>query len=200
MTERTNLVEREKLKQQLASGEYKASIDTILESVGWILQKLTRRTKPPTSWINALVIALLVSFIAYVSSLLTGGVSRYGYRTIIFGGVLIFLSLIIAKVAFDRTFAILHEKLLDGLESNIGLAGLQSWLAAVGDIKRPALVGLFVYVANVAFIVPDPMGNPVELIIMGGILFIWTGFVLYYTYLFVLLPLRLSRCQFKLHA
>jgi hypothetical protein len=29
---------------------------------------------------------------------------------------------------------------------------------------------------------------------------IWTGFMIYYMYLFVVLPLRLSHCQFKLHA
>jgi hypothetical protein len=59
---------------------------------------------------------------------------------------------------------------------------------------------LFTYAANVAYVVPDPMENPVELVVMGGVLFLWTGFVLYYTFLFMVLPLRLSRCQFKLHA
>jgi hypothetical protein len=201
MTEDNNLTEgREELKRRLAAGEYKSSIDVILESVGRILQELTRRTKPPASWLSALAIALLISSIAYLSSLLTGGVSRYGYRTIAFGGALIFLSLVIAKSAFGRTFATLQGKLLDGLESNAGLTGLYDWLAAAGDMKRPALIGLFTYAANVAFVIPDPMENPVDLAVMGGVLFLWTGFVLYYTFLFVALPLRLSRCQFKLHA
>jgi hypothetical protein len=201
MIEDANLAEgREQLKRQLAAGEYKSSIDAILESVGRILQKLTRRTKPPVFWISALAIALLISLIAYLSSLLTGGVSRYGYRTIAFGGVLIFLSLVIARSAFGRTFATLQDKLLDGLESSAGLSGLHDWLAATGDVKRPALIGLFIYAANVAYVIPNPMENPVELVVMGGVLFLWTGFVLYYTFLFMVLPLRLSRCQFKLHA
>ena len=60
MTEGTNLMDgREELKRQLAAGEYKPSIDVILEAVGRILQNLTRRTKPPGPWINALTIALL---------------------------------------------------------------------------------------------------------------------------------------------
>ncbi len=202
MTEGTNLTEgREELKRQLAAGEHKSSIDVILESVGRILQKLTRRTKPPASWISALAIALLISLIAYLSSLLTGGVSRYGYRTIASGGALIFSNLIIAKSAFGRTFATLQDKLLDGLESSAGLTGLHDWLAAVRDVKRPALIGLFIYAAYVvAYVLPDPTEGPVDLAVVGGVMLLWTGFMLYYMFLFVVLPLRLSRCQFKLHA
>jgi Arc/MetJ-type ribon-helix-helix transcriptional regulator len=48
MSEGANLADgREELKRQLAAGEYASSIDVILEGVGRILQKLTRRTKPP---------------------------------------------------------------------------------------------------------------------------------------------------------
>ena len=200
MVEGANLTEhREELKRQLAAGEYKSSVDVILGPVGWILQKLTRREKPTASWISALVIALLVSLIAYVSSLLTGDVSRYGYRTIAFGGVLIFSNLIIAKSAFDRTFATLQDKLLDGLESSAGLPGVHSWLAAARDMKRPALLGLLIYVANVAFVLRDPIENSADTIVVGGVMLFWTGFMVYYMFLFVVLPLRLSRCQFKLH-
>jgi hypothetical protein len=167
--------------------------------VGWILQKLTRRKKPTASWISALVIALLVSLIAYVSSLFAGGVSRYGYRTIAFGGVLIFADLIIAKSAFDRTFATLQEKLLDGLESSAGLTGLDRWLAAAGDIKRPALLGLLIWMTNVVFLLPEPSEQPVDTIVVGVVMFLWTGFMVYYMFLFAVLPLRLSRCRFKLH-
>jgi len=87
MSEGTNPTDgREELKRQLAAGEYKSSIDVILEVVGRILQKLTRRTKPPAPWISALTISLLISLIAVLSSLLTGGMSRHGFRTIALGG------------------------------------------------------------------------------------------------------------------
>jgi hypothetical protein len=191
---------REELKRQLAAGEYKSSIDVILESVGRILRKLTRRTKSPASWISALAIALLISLIAYLSSLLTGGLPRHGYRTIAFGGALIFLNLVLANSAFGRTFTILEDKLLDGLESSAGLSELRNWLAAVGDIKRPALIGLFIYAASVAFILPDPMENPAYMVVVGGVMLLWTGFLIYYMFQFMVLPLRLGRCQFKLHA
>lgn len=202
MIEDTNLTHaREELKRQLVDGEYKSSIEEILETVGRFLQKLTRQAKPPASWISAFAIALLISLIAYVSSLLTGDLSRYGYRTIASGGALIFLNMVIAIYTFRRTFATLQDKVLDGLESSVGLTGLTDWLAAVGDLRRPALVGLFVYAAYVvAFVLPDPAEVPVDLIVVGAVMLFWTGFLIYYMYLFVVLPLRLSHCHFKLHA
>ena len=202
MSEGTNLADgREELKRQLATGEYKSSIDVILEVVGRILQKLTRRTKPPAPWISALTIALLISLIAYLGSLLTGALSRDAYLTIALGGALIFLNLIIARSTFRQTFSTIQGKLLDGLESSAGLTGLYAWLKAAGVMKWPALLGLSVYVLYVAFLVPDPIENPlpVSTIVVGGVMLIWTGFMLYYMLLFVILPLRLSRCQFKLH-
>ena len=202
MSEGTNLTDgREELKRQLAAGEYKSSIDVILEAVGRILQKLTRRTKPLAPWIAALAIALSVSLIAYLGSLLTGALSRDAYLTIVLGGSLIFLNLVIARSTFRRTFGTIQSRLLDGLESSAGLTGLHAWLIAARVIKWPALLGLSVYVLYVAFLVPDPTKTPlrVSTIVVGGIMLVWTGFLLYYMFLFVLLPLRLSRCRFKLH-
>ena len=201
MSKGANLTDgREELKRQLAAGEYKSSIDVILGAIGRILQKLTRRTKPLPPWISALTIALLISLIATLSALFAGGVSPDGPRTIALGGTLIFLNLLIAKSIFDRTFATLRDKLLDGLASSAGLTGLAGWLAAVGDLKRPALIGLFIYAASVVFILPEPLKTPVEAIVVGVVMFLWTGFLFYYMFLFAVLPLRLSRCPFKLHA
>ena len=61
---------------------------------------------------------------------------------------------------------------------------------------------LCVYAAYVVFILPNPIETPgpVETAIVGGVMLLWTGLLLYYMYLFVLLPLRLADCQFKLHA
>jgi hypothetical protein len=199
-TEGTNRAgSREELKGKLAAGEYKSSVEVILDSFGRLLQRLTRRKVPPAAWISALVIALLVALIAYLSALFTGGLGRYGYRTIAFGAGLLFLNLIIAKSTFDRAFATLQDRLLNGLESGAGLSGLYDWLSAAADIKRPVLVGLLVWVASVFLVVPDPVGTPVETIVLGVVMFFWTGFMFYYMYLFALLPLRLSRCQFKLY-
>ncbi|MFC2023575.1 hypothetical protein ACFLT5_02430 [Chloroflexota bacterium] len=202
MAKATNLTEgREELKQRLADGEYRSSVDVILDTVGRILQKLTRRPRPPAFWISALAIALLVSLVAFLASLLTDALSRDAYLTIILGGTLIFLNLVIARSTFRRTFDTLQKKLLDGLESNAGLTGLHAWLRGAADIKWPVLLGLFTYVLYVAFILPDPIAapSPIETIIVGGFMLWWTGFLIYYMFLFVLLPLRLGRCQFKLH-
>jgi hypothetical protein len=203
MTGEISLIEaREELKRQIADGTYKSSVDVILGAVGRILQKLTRRPEPPAFWISALAIALLVSLVAGVSSFLAGGWSRDAFQTIALGGVLVFLNLVIARSAFRRTFDTIRDRLLDGLESSAGLTGLHAWLASAGELKWPALLGLVIYVLFVAFILPNPMEDPspVETIVVGGVMLLWTGFLMYYMLLFVILPLRLGRCQFKLHA
>jgi hypothetical protein len=202
MTAEASLTEaREELKRQLADGEAKSSVDLILDVAGRILQKLTRRSKPPAFWISALSVALLVSLIASLGSLLTGALSRDAYPTIALGAALIFLNLVLARSTFRRAFDTIRDKLLDGTESSAGLAGLRAWLIASGEVKWPALLGLAIYVLYIAFILPNPIEDPspAETIVMGGVMLMWTGFLLYYMFLFVLLPLRLSRCQFKLH-
>ncbi len=190
------------IKRQLADGTYKSSIDVILGPVGRVLQKLTRRPKPPASWISALVIALLVSSIACLGSLLASGLSRDAIQTIALGGTLIFLNLVLARSTFQRAFDTIRDKLLDGLESSDGLTGVHAWLASAGVLKWPALLGLCIYALFVGFILPNPIDNPspVETVVMGGVMLLWTGFLLWYMLLFAVLPLRLSRCQFKLHA
>jgi hypothetical protein len=192
--------EREELKRLLAAGAYRSSIDAILGSVGRALQKVMRRTEPPPAWVGALGIAAVISLIAYSISLATGGMSRRGYRTLALGGALIFLDLVLAKLTFAGTFSTLHDKLLDGLESGAGLAGLRDWMTMVRGLGRPVLIGLVIYAAYVVFLVPDPTGSPVVDIVIGGVMLLWTGFIVYYMYLYVVLALRLSRCHFRLHA
>jgi hypothetical protein len=203
MTRETDLAEaREELKRQLTDGTHKSSIDVILASVGRVLQRLTRRPNPPAPWASALAIALLVSLVAGAASLLAGGWSRDAFETIALGGVLIFLNLVIARSTFRRAFDTLRDKLLDGLESGAGLTGLRAWLVSSGRLRWPALLGLVIYALFAAFILPNPVENPspVETIIVGAVMLLWTGFLMYYMLLFVILPLRLGRCEFKLHA
>ena len=71
----------------------------------------------------------------------------------------------------------------------------------MGDLRRPALIGLLIYAAYVAYIIPDPIETPgpVYIAVVGGVMLLWTGFLMYYMFLYVVLPLRLSRCQFRLY-
>jgi hypothetical protein len=201
MLENTNLAEgREELKRRLTAGDFKSSVDVILESVGRWVQRLTGRKELPAPWVSALATALLLALVAYVSSRLTGGMSRDGYRTIALGATLLFSDLVIAKSAFDRAFATLRDKLLDGLESGQGLRGIGDWLAAAGDATKPAVIGAAIYAAYVAFLVPAPLESSAETVVVGGAGLLWTGFMIYYMFLFAVLAVRLSRCQFKLHA
>ena len=94
MIAETSLTEsRDELKQQLTEGEYKSSIDVILDAMGRILQKLTRRSNLPTYWQSAIAITILFSMIGYLSSILAGGVSPELNRTIVFAGAMFFLNL-----------------------------------------------------------------------------------------------------------
>ena len=104
----------------------------------------------------------------------------------------------ITKSIFDRAFATLQDKLLDALESSAGMTSLHGWLVAAGDIKRPLLIGLFFAAAAIVFSIA--LSYTIEgTLFIGEILLVWSGFVIYAMLLFVVLPIRLSRCQFNLH-
>ena len=196
-------IEWEQLRGQLQAGEYKSSADLILDSIGTLIQKISRRTKPPASWVSAVTIALLIALIAYLSALFTGEMSEDGLQTILYGAGLIFVNLIIAKEAFRRTFKSFHEKLFRNLKSNQGIKGLVGWLEETGNLWRPALLGLIIYITYIAFLLPDPTKMPIDVVVIeaviGGVLLIWSGFIIYYMCLFVVLPLRLSQCNIQLH-
>jgi len=199
LTAETNLMEtRFELKQELTEGEYKSSIDVILDAMARVLQKLTRRSNLPAYWQSAIAITIGISMIGYLSSILAGGVSPNVNRAMIFAGVMFFLNLVITKSVFDRAFATLQDKLLDALESNAGLSGIHGWLVAAGDIKRPLLIGLLFVAATIVFSLA--YSYTIEgTVIIGQLSLLWSGFIIYAMLLFVVLPLRLSRCQFKLH-
>jgi hypothetical protein len=196
-------VERERLIEQIRTGEYKSSIELILDSIGSILQKLFRIDKPPLPWVSAIAIALSISLIAYLSSLLVDDRTKGGYLTIVFGSGLIFANLVIAKLAFQRTYKSLAEKLLINLETDQGIRSVAGWLKSAGNFRWPILIGLIIHVTYIAFILPGPTSTPLDIVIIeaviGGVLLFWTGFTIYYMCLFVVLPLRLSRCQLHLH-
>ena len=196
-------IEREQLIEQLRAGKYKSSIDLILDSIGSIIQKLFRRDNPPLPWVNAITIAVSISLIAYLSSLLADDNTEGAYLTIVFGSGLIFVNLIIAELAFRRTNKSLAEKLLGNLETNQGIRSVAGWLKSAGNFRWPTLIGFIIYITYIAFILPGPTSTPSDILIIeaviGGVLLFLSGFIIYYMCLFVILPLRLSRCQIRLH-
>jgi hypothetical protein len=202
MTEDSNLTKAWDLKQQLEESEFRSLIDVILENVGVLLQKLAHRSKPPAPWVNALVIALLISLIGLLTLLLSGEVSQYGYRTLVIGGGLIFLVLVIPRSTIQRTFVTLRDELLDSVETSAGISSLCRWLTAVTSWKWPILCSLFYVVINLvygAFFLED-MIMPMHIVVVGFAMFILLGMMIYYLLLFILLPGRLSRCHYRLNA
>jgi hypothetical protein len=196
-------IDRDQLIEQLRAGEYKSSIDLILDSIGTLIQKVFRKDKPPLPMVSAIIVTILISLIAYLSSLLSSAQTKGGYSTIVYGAGLIFMNLVIASLTFRRTYKSLHEKLLRNFEGDQGIRGLQGWLKAAGNFRWPTLIGFIIYITYIAFILPDPTKTPSDILIIeaviGGVLLFWTGFTIYYMCLFIVLPLRLSRCQIRLH-
>jgi hypothetical protein len=78
---------------------------------------------------------------------------------------------------------------------------LDPWFALVRNIKKPLITGGIVYAFNIAFILRDPVNSPasVDVALMGGLMLFWTGFMLYFMSILILLPLKLKKCEFKIH-
>ena len=152
MPKKSNLKKKKNLKDKQTFSETKSSIDVTLELTGRILQKFTRSKTVPAVWVNALTLAVVIMLMVYLIALATGGISRFGYRTIIFGGALIFLNFMLAKKAFDRTFFTLRHKLVDGLASSTDVSGIRNWLKAAKNLNKPAIISVLVYAVYTAFI------------------------------------------------
>jgi hypothetical protein len=194
-------LEPEDVIDQLLKGRYDSSVGRILNFVGSIIQRISRRRKLPAPSVSALTFSLIISIIALLGSIFFSGVTSYEYRIIASGGLLIFINLVIAKTIFDRVFTTLQSKLLVKLGSNRGVAGIQAWLITAQNLKWPLLIGFIVFLAYAFFILPNPINAsfiPADLV-MGGTMLLWTGFLIYYMILFMILSQRLSQLDFELH-
>jgi hypothetical protein len=209
MTEETALIEkREELKRQLAAGEYKTLWDGMLDGTGRLIQKLTRSAEPPSFWYSAVVIALMTLLISFFTSILLGEFYPLRREVILLeisetGAV---LTLVIGgKILSGIVFATLHDHLLDAIESGADLADLQRWLVAVSNVKKPLffclaygiLLGLYTSIS-----ISTTRGGFVGFgpTILSVILISQFGMFVYYLFLYLTLPARLSRYQFKLYA
>jgi hypothetical protein len=213
MTEDTALIEkREELKHQLAAGEYKPPLDVVLDGTGRLIQKLTRNPEPIPFWYSAVVIALVVLLISFLTSILLGENETMPHffrpEDILFEistvGLILAAS-IAGKIYGDVSFTTWRDHLLGAIESVADLADLQRWLAAFCSVKK-----LFFF--SLAFaVLSSSYGLVVLSTIRGGFIgFGPTIFVviadfmggafLYYLFLLLALPARLSRYQFKLYA
>jgi len=202
MTEGSDVTQAQDLKQQLEQGEFRSLIDVILDGVGRLLQKLTRRAEPAAPWVGALAIALTISSIGLAISLLSGGISRYGYRTLFLGGGLMFLYFLIPRSVNQRTLKTLHSQLLDAVDTGDGLKRLRGWLTTLASRRWPILSGMLYLVVSLVYgmLFLEDIDPPVDVVVVGLPLLFISGMMIYYLLLFLVLPGRLGRCHYRLNA
>jgi hypothetical protein len=214
MTEDTALIEkREELKRQLAAGEYKPPVNVMLDGTGHLIQKLTRNPEPIPFWYSAVVIALVILLISFLTSILLGENAETMPRSFRIQDILFEISTvglmlaasIVGKIHGDVSFTVWRHHLLDAIESVADLADLQRWLAAFCDVKKLFFFSLAFAVLSSSYgliLLSTIRGGflgfgPTILIIIADLL---AGAFLYYLFLLLALPVRLSRYQFKLYA
>jgi hypothetical protein len=215
MTEESELIQKqEELKYQLSTGEYKTLIDVILDKTGRFIQRITRNPKPPSFLFTAVVLTLFYVLIGLLVSIFVGDkfeaiIAFYGveYAFLLAALVvgLMFVAVIGYKIYIGNVFKTLNDYLLDKIEVIANLADLQRWLVAICNVKRSLL---FCLVFGIVFGLYGPF---LMLPILGGfigfgpallnfILAFQTGIIIYFLFLFLALPVKMSRYQFKLYA
>jgi hypothetical protein len=207
MTEEFELTQkREELKRQLAVGECKTSMDVMLDGIGHFIQKLTRGSKPPPFWYSAVVLILVPLSASLLISFLLGEFNAQNPKPLlleILVAGMILAVVIIVKIYLDSVFATWHNNLLNAIESYEDLTNLQRWFAALCDAKKQIIfgvaygvvVGSYGLIWAMAIIGGGGFGFPIFLLLMTFL----AGIHIYYLFLFIALPVRFSRYQFKLY-
>lgn len=198
--------ERQKLKRQLANGEYKPLIDVVLDGIGYFIQRIGRGSRPAPAWFSAALMALALLAIDFWASILLN--ERYPVRleripSEIALVLLTFAGITILKALLSATFSSWRHGLIDALERSEDLADIQHWFESVCDIRRQLSFGvptglafgiyavMFVSRVRGGFIGLGPAILDIALSVL-----VFLG--LYYVVLFVNLPFRVRRYHFKL--
>jgi len=197
---------REELKRQLAGGECKTSMDVMLDGIGHFIQKLTRGSKPPPFWYSAVVLILVPLSASLLISILLGEFNTQNPKPLlleIWVAGMVLAVVIIVKIYLDSVFATWHDNLLNAIEAHKDLTNLGHWFAALCDVKRQIIFGLaygvvvgsYGLIWVTAIIGGGGFGLPIFLLLMTFL----AGIHIYYLFLFIALPVRFSRYQFKLY-
>jgi len=114
---------------------------------------------------------------------------------------MVFLIVIAVRLTINLTYVSLREHVLPAIQSTAGLIDIQHWLDTVRNVRGQLLFSLF-YATCAApfslFLSPRLVSglNMIFWIVFTGFI---AGMSLYYLFLFMGLPLRLGRIQFKLY-
>jgi len=181
--------------------EHQSSIDIIIGSFWRLIKRIFHLKTTPAPWVIILIISIVISLFFFIITIIFEGITLKGIKTILFGCALIFMNFLVSKFTFDQTFRGLKKMFQSDKVSEANKKHLDPWLALVRNIKKPLIIGAIVYTINSAIVFRDPVNSPASLdtVLMGGLMFLWTGFILYFMFILILLPLKLKKCEFKIH-
>jgi hypothetical protein len=207
MTEIVKFEKRDELKRFLARGRYRTLIEVVLDRVGRAVQKLTHRLYPISFWYSAVVIPLLILLIGSLVSILLGERNAIRQEIIpveILGGVLTFASLVIFATFIGSVFSNLHDNILDTIISENSLTDLQRWLGLLCNIKLNLVFSL-IYGLTMGIYIVIALSRVKQGFIGYGpsvtsclVAFTW-GMPMYFLFVFLILPTRLTRYDYRLY-
>lgn len=140
MTTDTLLIEkREELKRRLASGEYKTLVDAFLEWFERLVRKIIRRKEHLALWVTSTILVLVMGFAGFAIIYITDNLITHPnvfnqnnlvgnfFIIVLFGGQAIVSAIAINQLIVSN-FSLLHDFVLDSVESIQSLESIKDWL------------------------------------------------------------------------
>lgn len=208
MNESIGLIEkRQELQDQLLSGNDRALVNWILNGLGRLIQRLSRRPQMPPPFYSAFLIALLVLLLDLSVSFLRGEF-RINYRLEFIPAELVLAAMIFAtlaalKIYQDFVFRALRENLVENVHDIDDLTDLRNWATKLWSARDALFWGLLLVIAGSSyFVLPviylGEKWNTTGPLIVGAAFFFASGVALHYFIHVLTLPLRLSRYNLKI--
>lgn len=152
-TDLTLIEKREQLKRKLESSEYKTLVDVCLEWFEHLLRKITRRKEPFALWVTCVTLVLIMSLAGFLVIYLTDNlfiVTGLPSQTSLIVNFLIILffggQAIISSIAINQlirsNFSLLHDMVLDSVESAESIDNLKNWLEVTCNQRRHLLIAI----------------------------------------------------------
>jgi hypothetical protein len=207
MTDSVLIKEKEELKLRLTGGKYKTLIDVILDRVSRVVQKLTHSSYLVSFWYSAAAFCLFLLLIGAVISILFGEyhfIREKIVYIVIIGALLAYASLVIFKIFINRVFANLGDHIVEVITSEADLEDLQRWLGWLCNIRIHLAFSLIyglimgIYTANALSVTNQGSigyGLSIVACLVG---FVW-GIPMYFLFIFLFLPSRLSQYNYRLY-
>jgi hypothetical protein len=215
-TDLSLIEKRETLKRRLASGEYKTLVDLCLGWFEQLVRKVTRQAKPLPLWVISTALVLIMSvagfsIIYFTDNLFVVTPSLNQVSLLInfliialFGGQAIISSIAINQLIRSH-FSLLHDMVLDAIESEKSMDDIKNWLEATCNKKYHLLVAIIGGV-SAGLYARSLLNASLFLFIGNGAAFIIIIFSIFSTvflqllFMILILSGRLSKYHLKLFA